>query len=63
MQFHNWDNVPIMLSVKQVAEVLGVSRASVYAMLKEDKLPKTKVGKTHKISKEALRRWIENSCA
>ena len=63
MQFHSWENVPIMLSVKQVAEVLGVSRACVYTMLKEDKLPKIQVGKTHKISKEALRRWIEDSCA
>lgn len=61
MRANNWEALPMVLSIKQVAEVLGVSRACVYRMVKDDSLPKIQVGKVNKIYREALRHWLQRT--
>ena len=59
-----WNNLPMLLSVKQTAEILGVNSATVYSMLKQSEaLPKVLVGKNYKISREGLRRMIDGVSA
>ena len=35
--YKSFDEMPVMLSVPQTAEVLGISRVSVYKLVKTDK--------------------------
>jgi len=61
MQANNWKELPMVLSVKEVADVLGVSRACVYGMVKDDMLPKVQIGKVNKVYREALRQWLQQT--
>lgn len=50
---------PIMgLSVDEVAQVLRVDRRSVIAAIKKDGLPCRKVGRSYRISRNALEHWL-----
>lgn len=61
MLVNTWNELPLLLSVKQTAEIMGVNPATVYKMLKGDALPKVHVGETFRISREGLRRMIEGT--
>lgn len=59
-----WEHLPMLLSVKQTAEILGVNAATIYSMLKQsDTLPKVLVGKTYKISRAGLRRMVDGAAS
>jgi excisionase family DNA binding protein len=60
MPVNDWSSYPMLLSTRQAAEVLGVCVAQVRQLLKKDELPQVKVGKRCKISRDSLRRMIEN---
>ncbi len=47
-------------SPTEAAQVLGVSRPTVYTLIKRDDFPAFKVGSRTLISAEGLRRWVEN---
>ena len=58
--YKNFDEMPVMLSVPQTAEVLGISRVSVYKPLKTDKsFPAVVMGSRISIPKEQLKEWID----
>lgn len=48
----------IALSVREAAEQLGVSRATVYGLINSGNLPSVKIGSRRLISREALREWL-----
>ena len=50
----------LLLRPTEVAEVLGLGRSMVYALLAEGILPGIRVGKSIRIPAEALRRWVDN---
>jgi excisionase family DNA binding protein len=43
-----------LLSVKEVAEILGISRVAVFNKIKNGEIPAQKVGKAYVIEKDAL---------
>ena len=45
---------PAVLTVKQVAEILGVCKASVLRLIHEKKLQAIKVGRLYKIPKDQI---------
>ena len=47
-----------LLTVKQVAHYLNVSRSHVYDLMHEAKLPYVKIGGAYRISRETLEAWI-----
>lgn len=61
MNTRSWDELPMVLNAKQVAEILSVSTSRVYAMMKDGILPKIQVGKVNKVYRDALRRWLEGT--
>lgn len=63
MSTNNWENLPLVLSTRQVANVLGVSTNRVYAMMKDGTLPKVQIGRVNKVARDALRRWLEGTPA
>ena len=56
--FTSYDELPLLLNVKQLAELLGVSDSSVYGLIQEDDFPSLRIGKRIVIPKEELRKWI-----
>ena len=56
--FTSYDELPLLLNVKQLADLLGVSDSSVYELIQEDDFPSLRIGKRIVIPKEELRKWI-----
>ena len=56
--FTSYDELPLLLNVTQLAELLGVSDSSVYELIQKDDFPSLRIGKRIVIPKEELRKWI-----
>ena len=56
--FTSYDELPLLLNGKQLADLLGVSDSSVYELIQEDDFPSLRIGKRIVIPKEELRKWI-----
>lgn len=50
---------PLLLNVSQVARLLGLSRTTVYALIKAQELPVVRFGRVVRVSPESLQRWVE----
>lgn len=50
-----------LLRVREVAEMLGVSQATIYQWMRERKMPCTRLGRRRMVSEGALARWIEQN--
>ena len=56
--YTSYDELPLLLNVKQMADLLGVSDSSVYELIQEDGFPALRIGKRIVVPKEELREWI-----
>ena len=56
--FTSYDQLPLLLNVKQLAALLGVSDSSVYELIEEEDFPSLRIGKRIVIPKEELIKWI-----
>ena len=57
--YKNSDEMPVMLSVNQAAEVLGISNVSLYKLIEKDKsFPVVQLGRRKSIPKEQLRNGL-----
>ena len=45
---------PLLITTKQVAQVLGISRSQVYVLLKSGELESVHIGRSRRISKEQV---------
>lgn len=53
----------LLLRPSEAADLLGISRSKVYALLADKQLPGIRFGKVIRIPAEALRRWVDNHAA
>lgn len=60
--YKTYDDLPLMLSVPDVAKVLGISRAGAYDLAHSKEFPSMKVGSRIIIPKDKLLLWIEKQC-
>lgn len=51
----------IVYSIKEVAELLGISRSLAYEMIKTKKLPVLTLGRRKVVPKTQLEQWIQNN--
>ena len=56
--YTSYDELPLLLNVKQLADLLGVSDSSVYELIQEDDFPALRIGKRIVVPKEELMEWI-----
>ena len=56
--YKSYDELPLLLNTKQLADLLGVSDSSVYELIREDDFPSLRIGKRIVVPKEELRNWI-----
>ena len=57
----NYDELPLMLSVHDVAEVLGISKSSAYVLAKEKGFPTLKIGARVVIPRDRFIEWINKN--
>lgn len=57
--YKNFDELPLMLSVIQVAEVLGISKTSAYELVHSDGFPSITIGKRLIVPKDKFIEWIK----
>lgn len=57
--YKSFDDLPLMLSVKELVTVLGISRASAYELTKEKGFPSIKVRGRIVIPKKPFIEWLE----
>ena len=58
-QYKTFDDLPLMLSVPDLASVLGISRAGAYELVKEKGFPTLKIGSRILIPRDKLIAWID----
>ena len=59
-KFKNYMDLPLMLSVPEVGEVLGISWAGAYELVRSKGFPKVKIGNRIVVPKDKFIQWIED---
>jgi excisionase family DNA binding protein len=52
-------SLPLLLSVPEVAKILGLGRTKVYELIATEGLPVIRFGRAVRISVASLQQWIE----
>ena len=58
-KFTSYDDLPLMLSATEVAEVLGISRAGAYESVSSAGFPHMKIGNRILVPKDKFLKWID----
>ena len=59
--YKSYDELPLMLSVHDVAEVLGISKSSAYVLAKEKGFPRLNIGARVVVPREKFIEWINKN--
>ena len=57
-KFKNYEDLPLTLTAPEVGEVLGISRASAYELVRSKGFPSTRIGTRIIVPKDKLIAWI-----
>ena len=57
--YTSYDELPLMLSVAEVAAVLGISRAGAYELARSNSFPALKIGSRIVVPKDKFLAWID----
>lgn len=60
-KYTSFDELPVMLSVPEVATVLGISRAGAYELVHTEGFPSLTIGARIIVPKEKLIAWIDQN--
>ena len=60
-KYTNYNDLPLMLSVPDVASVLGLSRAGAYELVRRDGFPALRIGSRIVVPKEKFMDWINTN--
>jgi len=60
-QYKSFDDLPLMLTVNNVAEVLGISRTGAYELVRRPDFPTLNIGKRIVVPKEEFARWVREN--
>ncbi len=63
VKYTSYDELPLMLSVPEVAAVLGISRAGAYELVRSNGFPALKIGSRIVVPKEKFLGWIDTQMA
>ena len=57
----SYEDLPLMLSVPEMAAALGISRAGAYELARSEGFPTLRIGTRIVIPKDELREWIKRN--
>ena len=55
----DWSQLPLILSIPEVAKILGVGSYTAYALVNQKGFPVIRLGRKLKVPRDKLRAWIE----
>lgn len=58
-KYESYNELPLTLSVPEVAAVLGISRVGAYELVHSASFPKVKIGKRILVPKDKLIEWLD----
>lgn len=58
--YRSFDELPLMLSIAEMATVLGISRTGAYDLARSKGFPSIRIGTRFIIPKENLIKWIQD---
>lgn len=58
-KFRSYDDLPLTLTVPEVGEVLGISRAKAYDLARSEGFPSMRIGTRILVPRNKLIRWID----
>ena len=58
-QYQSYDELPLFLNARMVADALGISPSSGYELMREPDFPALKVGSRVVVPKEKFIAWVE----
>ena len=58
-QYQSYDELPLFLNARMVADALGISPSSGYELMREEGFPALKVGSRIVVPKEKFIAWVE----
>ena len=61
MVYKNYDELPLMLSVKEIADLLGISKSSAYVLVQDKNFPSVKIGARVIVPKDKLIEWVNEN--
>ena len=59
--YTSYDDLPLMLSVAEVAAVLGISRAGAYDLVRSSGFPALKIGSRIIVPRDKFLAWIDTN--
>ena len=57
--FKSYEDLPLMLSVPEMATALGISRAGAYELARSEGFPALRIGTRIVIPKDKLQKWVD----
>lgn len=57
--FKSYEDLPLMLSVPEMATALGISRAGAYELARSEGFPALRIGNRIVIPKDKLQEWVD----
>lgn len=57
--FKSYEDLPLMLSVPEMAAALGISRAGAYELARPEGFPALRIGTRIVIPKDKLQEWVD----
>ena len=57
--FKSYEDLPLMLSVPEMAAALGISRAGAYELARSEGFPAFRIGTRIVIPKDKLQEWVD----
>ncbi len=57
--YKSYSDLPLTLSVPEVAAALGISRAGAYELVRSDSFPKIKIGNRIVVPKDKFITWMD----
>ena len=61
-QYHSLEEIPMMMNIADVADVLGISRAGAYKLAHDSRFPAFQIGKRIVVSREKFLEWLDRQC-
>ena len=60
-KYKEYSDLPMMLTVSEMGEALGISRAAAYQLVRSRGFPSLKVGTRILVPKDKFIKWIDNN--
>ncbi len=58
-KYKNYDELPLVLNAKDVSEVLGLSLAGTYELMREKDFPAKRIGKRIIVPRDEFLEWLK----